>query len=98
MEQLSYYYEIKPGHRVVMTGEGSFKKREVVVDPAYDRYSYIAEHDRPGYSTALYRASSRVWEESSKGVKYLKTPPDEDPLAKVEEKTFFWAKLSGKSF
>lgn len=96
MEQLSYYYEIKPGHKVVVSGDGVFKKREVVVDPDYDRRSYVAEHDRPGYSTALYKASSRVWEESSEGVKYLKTYAEEHPLSPVDDKSFLWAKLSSK--
>lgn len=96
MEQLSYYYEIKPGHRVVITGDSIFKKREVVADPDHDRRSYVAEHDRPGYSTALYKASSRVWEESNSGVKYLKTHADQHPLAQVDGKSFLWAKLSSK--
>lgn len=97
MEQLSYYYEIKPGHKVVVSGDGEFKKREVVVDPDHDRRSYVAEHDRPGYSTALYRASSRVWEESGDGVKYLKTYAEEHPLSPVDDKSFLWAKLSSKT-
>jgi hypothetical protein len=94
MEPVSYYYEIAKGHSVEVNYGTFGKARQVVVNPSRDRKTYVCEHNRDGWSVRLAKASDRIWEESSKGIRKVKDRSTNDPT--IDMKEFFWVKLSSR--
>ena len=94
MEPVSYYYEIAAGHSIEVKYTAFGKARQIVVDPARDRKTYVCEHASDGWSVSLSRASDRIWEESSRGIRVVKNRFSNDTA--IDMKEFFWVKLSSR--
>jgi len=94
MEPVSYYYEIAKGHSVEVNYGSAIKIRQIIDDPTRDRKSYVCEHARDGWSVSLAKASDRIWEESSKGIRKVKDRSTNDLT--IDMKEFFWVKLSSR--